>query len=426
MARLGGRDKVLSGRDRNQLSADGIKTDMQRVASIVLAGGRGPDFGPLSERRTKAAFPIAGTYRIIDFVLSNLCLSGIRQVGIITQYLPAPLMSHIGSGRSWDFDMADRSLKFMTPFLGYSETRWFNGSADAIAKNINLFDLNEIDHLLILSGEHVYQMDYRELLEFHVRQQADVTLACVDLPPSRQNPRFGHLVVNGEGRVVSFVEKPERSVGSLVSMGVFCFRRDVLLHLLEAGRPDEGEEFTLAGDVLQPFVKHLRAVAWTFRRPWHYLGNLQEYHEFHMRLARGEIELFERDWEVMTNFSDRTLSSRSPAFFAAGSRARDSIISPGAVIEGVVESSVLSPGVFVGRGAVVRDSIILHDVRIEEGARLERVIADKDATFAGGARVGVPDVGAGGHPLTIIPKGHRVEPGETIPAGTRFDEVLLP
>ena len=398
---------------------------MDRVAAMVLAGGRGLDFGALSEQRTKAAFPLAGSYRIIDCVLSNLSHSAVRHVGIVIQFLPAPLIEHIGSGRTWDYDMADRSLRILTPFVGVSETRWFHGTGDAIAKNINLFDNEDVTDVLILSGDHVYQMDYRRLLDHHRATGADLTVACVEIPPDQQHPRFGNVVLGEGGRVAEFLEKPVERTSPLVSMGIYCFRREVLVDLVEHYRPSPGQEaFHLASDLIQPCIAHINAHAWIYHHPWFYLGNIREYYDFHMALARGELRLFDAGWNVITNFSDRQFGSRGPAWFGVESQVSDSIVSPGCAVEGTVEGSVLSPGVRIGAGAVVRDSILFHDVVVAPGAHIFGAILDKDVRVGEGARIGEASLVEGA--ITVIPKGCHVSAGETIEAGANLEAAVHP
>lgn len=400
---------------------------MKHVAALLLAGGRGTGFGSLSDVRTKAAFPVAGNYRIVDFALSNFSHAGIRQVGIVIQYMPAPLIEHIGSGRPWDFDMADRSLRFMTPFVGVHETRWFHGTADAIAQNLNLLNLEHVDNVLILSADHVYLMDYRKIISHHQMTGADVTMAYTSIPPERQHPRFGNLVIDENGRVSNFVEKPPRPVSSCVSMGIFCFKLDVLRHLLSISRPARSEEdFSLAGHVIQQHVGQIHAQPWRFDGPWFYLADLYEYHRFHMQLARGEVDLFGEDWNVMTNFSDRNLGWRPPSFCARGSRVSDSIVSPGCRVEGEVVSSVLSPGVSVAPGAVVRNCVIMHDVVIERGVHVENSIIDKDARLEEGCEVGIfSEDGADAAQLTVVPRGYRVRPGQRLAPGADFESLFM-
>jgi glucose-1-phosphate adenylyltransferase len=398
---------------------------MDRVAALVLAGGRGGDFGPLSNHRTKAAFPIGCYYRIIDFVLSNITHSGIRQAGIIIQFLPASLMEHIGAGRPWDFDMADRRLCIMTPFVGVQETRWFRGSGDAIAKNLNLIDNPAVQDVLILSGDHVYRMDYRELIRHHRETKADVTFACVRIPPEKQDPRFGDVVTGERGRVLSFVEKPEKPVSPLVSMGIYCFRREVLMDLLKpGGRPLPEGECSLAGDILAPNIARLNCQSWVFGRPWHYIGSLREYFDLHMALARGEVDLIGEGWDVMTNFSDRNLGSRPPAYFSASSTSVNSIVAPGCRIEGTVMNSVISPGVHVAPGAIVNHCAVFHDVKIMPHARLEDCIVDKDAVIGENAHVGAWDgdpARVRDRPVTVVPKAYRVPAGARIPCGAEIE-----
>lgn len=397
---------------------------MDRVAALILAGGRGGDFGALSEHRTKAAFPIAGYYRIIDFVLSNLCHSGVRQAGIIIQYMPASLMEHIGSGRPWQFDMADRSLRFMTPFVGVDEIRWFHSTGDAVSKNVNLLNLESAEEVMVLSGEHVYTMDYRALLDHHRSRGADVTFACVEIPPEQHHPRFGNVVVGEDGRVEAFVEKPERPASNLVSMGIYVFKRDVLMKLLAEMESRGNRDFNLAGDLLSPCVRRLNAQSFIFRQPWYYLPDLREYYDFHMKLAAGQIDILNSSWNIITNFQDRNLSSRVPAFFAPEALVEGSVISPGCRIMGEVRGSVLSPGVQVAKGATVNRSMIFHDVKIASGVRVENAIIDKDVVIEEGAQVGViPPGEAPG--ILMVPKGTHIGRGEVVPVGAQLASTLL-
>jgi glucose-1-phosphate adenylyltransferase len=383
---------------------------MDRVATLLLAGGRGADFGVLSEHRPKAALPVGGYYRIIDFALSNLSHSGMRQIGIIIQFLPASLMEHVASGRPWDFDMADRTLRFMIPFVGVRETRWFHGTGDAISKNINLLDLSRVRDVMIVSADHVYRMNYQPIIWQHRETDADVTMAAVEIPREQQHPRFGNLILAEGGRIAEFIEKPGRPLSPLVSMGIYVFKKEVLLDLLHSSTPSgDRTEFSLSGDILQPNIGHLHAMAYVSHEPWYYLGSVREYFDFHMRLAQGEIDLFS-NWNVMTNFNDRNLGSRPPAYIAPGASVENAIISPGCRIEGRVSNAVLSPGVIVGPGSEVRNSIVFHDVTIGAGAQLDHSLIDKDVTICPGARVlGESPASGSPRPIRMIGKGQTVQ-----------------
>ena len=403
---------------------------MDQVAALVLAGGRAGNFGALAEHRTKAAFPVGGYYRIIDFTLSNLSRAGVRHIGIIIQYMPASLMEHIGSGRPWDFDMADRHLRFMTPFVGIRETRWFHGTGDAIAKNLNLVNLPNVRDVLILSGEHIYRMDYRQLIAEHRKTDADLTVVCTKIPPTRQHPRFGNVVTDESGRIQSFTEKPERPVSPLVSMGIYCFRREALVSMMDRVATQGGyDDFSLTRDVIQDQVADVKAQAWIFDGPWHYIADLQEYFDFHMKIARGAEALMEGPWDIITNFSDRQLGFRPPAFFDAQSQVEHSIVSPGCRIVGRVEGSVLSPGVVVGPDTTVRNCVILHDVKIGARCHLDHVVVDKDVCIEDGVRVGLdPNVETPAYPpppITVLPKSCRIHAGEIVPPGGTIDSPVL-
>jgi glucose-1-phosphate adenylyltransferase len=349
--------------------------------------------------------------------------------------MPAALLEHIGSGRPWEFDMADRSLRFMTPFVGVNETRWFHGTGDAIAQNLNLLDLSDVDTVLVLSAEHVYSMDYREVVDANRRSGADVTLAYVDIDPELQNPRFGNMVLDADGRVGQFIEKPPTPISPHVSIGIFCFKLKALMDLLTISKPiDPEEDFSLAGHVMQAHVGNVHAQSWRFEGDWHYLADLREYYDFHMRLAQGRIRLFDEKWNLMTNFSDRRLSWRPPLYCSSDAVVRNAIVSPGCHVEGEVVSAVLSPGARVGKGAIVRNSVLLHDVTVEEGCRVENAVIDKDAHLGKGSQVGIFDeTGLAStsaspldqFPLTVVPKNYCLRAGQHLRSGTDLESLVV-
>ena len=384
---------------------------MQRAAALVLAGGRIHGYGVLTLNRTKAALPFAGFYRIADFALSSLSRSGVRRVGLICQYLPASLIEHVGSGEAWGLNGFGCEVRLMPPFVGVGKIEWFRGTADAIYQNLNfIYDWNP-SYVIVCSAEHVYSLDFAEVIAFHETSGADLTVVDKQLPRDQLSKRFGYVVVNEKGYVLRFVEKPEQPLSDRVSIGIYVFNKDVLVRQLE--RLDQGEEcFNLSRDILPAMVEDHRVVAYPFQGYWDYLETVEDYFRASMSLLDDTPAIDLAGWEVLTNLNDRNLASRPSAYIGPTADVRDSLISPGCRIEGVVERSVLSPGVVVEREAVVRDSILMHDVRVGRNTRICRVVSDKDVVFEPGSEVGRPSRGPSNRSLnlTLIGKGFVVNP----------------
>jgi len=379
---------------------------MREAVALVLAGGRIQGYGVLTLNRAKAALPFAGFYRIVDFALSSLSRSGIERVGLICQYLPASLIEHVGAGEPWGFNGFGRELRIMPPFVGVGNIEWFRGTADAIYQNLNfIYDWNP-EHVIICSAEHVYSLDFADLLAFHKAVGADLTVVDKALPPDRLSRRFGYVLSDGEGRVTQFVEKPETPPTNRISIGIYVFEKDVLVERLE--RLGQGEKsFNLARDIIPGMVRTHRVVRYACEGYWNYLETVEDYYRANRSLLGEEAPIDLEEWEVLTNLNDRELARRPSAFFGASAAVRDSLISPGCRIEGTVENSVLSPGVVVEAGAVVRDSVLMHDVRVEQDTRLSQVVSDKDVVFGRGTVLGVCEEMADERllQLTLVGKG---------------------
>jgi glucose-1-phosphate adenylyltransferase len=352
-----------------------------------MAGGRGTRLSILSQKRVKPAVPFAGKYRIIDFVLSNCVNSGIFDVGILTQYRPHSLNDHIRAGRPWDLD---RELSGGVTFLQpYQRERGaldrYRGTADAVYQNLNVVQRHNVEAVLILSGDHVYKMDYNPLLRYHHETEADATVCVIDVPIEEVS-RFGILVADAEGRVLEFQEKPLKPRGTLASMGIYVFRTQALIRRLteDAHLPDSTHDF--GHDVL-PRMLALgdRLYAYPFKGYWVDVGTVQAYWESNMDLLLDDppLKLLDRRWVVHTRSEERP-----PVNIRTGAVVSHSLITDGCVIEGRVEYSVLSPGVRVGAGAVVRDSIVLTDCHIAPEAIVDRAIVDKNVAVGAGARIG--------------------------------------
>jgi glucose-1-phosphate adenylyltransferase len=396
------------------------------VLTLILAGGEGERLSILSQVRAKPGVPFGGKYRIIDFALSNAVNSGLNDVAVLTQYAPRSLMDHIGLGRPWDLDRSRGGVSLLQPYIGRGRARdWYRGTADAVLQNIEFITDRSPDDVLILAGDHVYKMDYRPYLDLHRSKKADVTVA-VRTVPIEEAHRFGILEVDRRGMVTAFIEKPPNPKSNLVSMGVYVFSLDALLEELRPERIDFGR------DVLPGMVESgRRVVAYEFGGYWEDVGTIESYWRTNLDLLSDEpgINLYDRPWLIYTKSEER-----APALIGADARVERSMISHGCVVHGTVLHSLLSPGVTIEAGAVVRDSIVMFDTVVRQGAVLDRAIVDKDCEIGEGAIVGAgtdlrpnrrePERLYAG--VTLVGKRARVPAGLTIGRNCRIDPGVVP
>ena len=350
------------------------------VLTLILAGGEGERLSILSQVRAKPGVPFGGKYRIIDFALSNAVNSGLTDVAVLTQYAPRSLMDHIGLGRPWDLDRTHGGVTLLQPYLGRGRARdWYRGTADAVLQNLDFIEDRDPELVLVLAGDHVYKMDYRPFMDLHRASGAEVTCA-VRTVPLEEAHRFGILEVEPDGRVTAFVEKPPNPTSNLVSMGVYVFSWPILRDLLSPERVDFGR------DLLPWMVEAGRRVyGYEFKGYWQDVGTVEAYWRTNLDLLSDTpgIELNDLGWLIYTRSEERP-----PARVGPSARVQRSMVSHGCVIDGTVEHSILSPGVRVETGAVVRDSIVMFDTAVGEGAVLDRAIVDKDCRIGPGAIVG--------------------------------------
>jgi glucose-1-phosphate adenylyltransferase len=365
--------------------------DLRSTLALILAGGVGSRLNILVKRRAKPAVPFGGIYRLIDFTLSNVMNSGIEKLGILTQYLPYSLTNHLGRGESWGMVGRAREARILPPHTGSSEADWYRGTADAVFRNLDYIARHHPEITLILSGDHIYHMDYAALIEHHIRSGAGATLAVKPVP-IEQAHLFGTVQVDGEGWITGFEEKPRRPQSNLISLGIYAFETDLLVSALEevCGLRG-GNDF---GQHVFPFLlQRGRLAAYRFHGFWQDVGTLQAYFDTTMELLDPESPLDLPNWNVRTNLNENRLGDRPPAFIARGARVRRATLARGCRIFGTVEESALSPGVTVEAGATVRHSILMHDGVVRAGAHIERVIADKSVVIGRDARVVDPDLG---------------------------------
>jgi glucose-1-phosphate adenylyltransferase len=351
---------------------------------LLLAGGVGSRLNVLVQSRAKPAVPFAGIYRIIDFSLSNVMNSGLTQVGVLTQYKPLSLMRHISRGEAWDFTGRSRGVKILPPSTGFKDSDWYKGTADAVRQNINFIKATPSKEVLLLSGDHIYRMDFHRMIQFHRRKKADVTIGMmkVDMKDIHQ---FGTGIIDNDERIVEWEEKPEVPRTDLASMGIYVFDTDYLLALLE----EDKAEIDFGMHLIPKAIERDNVFAFPFQGYWRDVGTVQAYWEANMDVIRVKSAINPEVWGIRPNpEAENLLADRCPARFASGCKVLRSLIAADCIIEGTVINSVLSPGVVVKPGAVVRDSIIFHDCVIEAGARVDLAILDKRVTIGREAVVG--------------------------------------
>ena len=389
-----------------------------KTRAVILAGGEGSRLGVLTIKRTKPAVPFAGKYRIIDFPLSNCANSGIFDVMILAQYRPHSLIEHIGAGAPWDMNRDfTGGVRIYTPYTARRYTDWYLGTADAVQQNFSFIRSTNPDLILLLSGDHIYQMNYDALVAFHIDHQADVTMATIRVPIDEAS-RFGIVGVSDKFRVTSFIEKPDNPPSDLINMGVYLFNLNVLDEALwdDYQQPDSNHDF--GKDILPKLIESgMRVFAYPFTGYWVDVGTIDTYWQAHMDLLSDKppLDLNDRSWILHTRTEER-----APVRTVSGADICESMLSSGCYIgsDAQITHSVLGPGVRIGQGAKVSESIILTDCEIAQGAVVKRAILDKrvkigeDACLGGGESKQLIMVGKN----SVLPTGVVVEPGAIINA----------
>ena len=351
---------------------------------MLLAGGQGSRLGVLTAKVAKPAVAFGGKYRIIDFPLSNCINSGVDTVGVLTQYQPLRLNTHIGIGIPWDLDRNVGGVTILPPYEKSTNSEWYTGTANAIYQNLEFMESYNPDYVLILSGDHIYKMDYEEMLEFHKENNADVTIAAMPVPIEEAN-RFGIVITDKENRITEFEEKPENPRSNLASMGIYIFSWPVLRDALIQKRDEPGCDF---GKHVIPycFEQKQRLFAYEFNGYWKDVGTLGSYWEANMELIDivPEFNLYEEYWKIYTNNG-----SLPPQYIAENAVVEKSIISNGVEIYGEVHNSVIGAGVVIEKGAVIRDSIIMQDAVIGKDCVIDKSIIAENVVIGDNVTLGI-------------------------------------
>lgn len=349
--------------------------------ALILAGGKGSRLDLLSQKRSKPAVPFAGKYRIIDFTLTNCTSSGIFNIGILTQYLPFSLNEHIGAGKPWDLDRRDSGVVLLHP-----HNHWYEGTADAVLKNISFIRRSKAKYVLILSGDHIYKMDYRKMIEVHKANDADLTMATIKVP-KEETDRFGMLALDNEDRIIDFVEKPKETNLELASMGIYLFNRELLIEALETVKEVDLD----FGKHIIPYLireKNSKVYAYRFNDYWRDVGTYDSYLETNLELIgdSGALDLYDENWTIHTRSEEKP-----PVKVFKTAHIENSLLSNGCVIKGTVINSVLSPGVYVGEGTKIINSVILNNTHIGDNSSIEKSILDKRVTVGNNVKIGYGD-----------------------------------
>ena len=396
------------------------------VLTLILAGGAGSRLSILGEKRAKPAVPFAGKYRIIDFPLSNAVNSDLYRIVVLTQFRPHSLMQHMGIGDAWDLNRrSPNGLRIWQPYRGRSDQDWYRGTADALYQNRNFIRDDGSDTLLILSGDHIYKQDYRDLIRFHHDKGADLTVAVMNVQQDEVG-RFGIMSVDAGQKITRFIEKPKHSESTLASMGIYVFNTKFLLNLLEEDAQDQNSAHDFGKNIIPHIVEMDRAYAYSFLGYWVDVGTIQAYWETSMALLNEnpELDLYDPAWVIHTRSEERP-----PVKCIPPGELINSMASNGCVIKGTVTNSVLSPGVCVEKGAVVRDSVIMNDTIIRAGAEVRCCILDKEIEVGANAQLGTgkddtpnklepANINTG---ITIVGKRAHIPAGSVIGCNCRID-----
>ncbi|MGD9559560.1 MAG: glucose-1-phosphate adenylyltransferase [Oscillospiraceae bacterium] len=395
---------------------------MKECVAMLLAGGQGSRLYALTRNLAKPAVPFGGKYRIIDFPLSNCVNSGIDTVGILTQYQPLVLNDYIGNGQPWDLDRLYGGVHILPPYQKATRSDWYKGTANAIYQNINFIERYEPEYVLVLSGDHIYKMDYGQMLAFHRQKKADCTIAVLEVP-AEETHRFGIMTTDRNGRITRFEEKPKKTDSRLASMGVYVFTWSKLRKYLEEDEADKSSDNDFGKDIIPKMLaKKQRLFACPYEGYWKDVGTIDSLWEANMDILdpNEPLNLWDPSWKIYT----RT-PGRPPHYIGAQASVENSVITEGCVVEGTLDSAVLFAGARVGFDAVVRDSILMPGAVVEDGAQVSYAIIAEDAVIKKGAVVGarpehMDDVSKWG--VSVVAEGITIGPGAKVPPKTMVEE----
>ena len=357
----------------------------KEIVAMILAGGQGSRLGVLTKKLAKPAVPFGGKYRIIDFPLSNCSNSGIYTVGVLTQYKPLELNEHIGIGAPWDLDRRDGGVSILSPYQEEKGGKWYKGTANAIYQNIEYIDTYDPEYVLILSGDHIYKMDYDKMLKFHKEKEADATIAVIDVPMNEAS-RFGIMNTREDLSIYEFEEKPEHPKSTNASMGVYIFNWKVLKKALKEDELDKMSSNDFGKNIIPKMLgNEKKIVAYPFEGYWKDVGTIDSLWEANMDLLKNEntLSLYDDEWKIYS--VDKV---RPAQYIGSKAKVKNSLVVEGCTVHGTVENSVLFQGVYIGKNTIIRDSVIMPNAKVGDNVVIEKSIVGTGAIIRKECRIG--------------------------------------
>ena len=371
----------------------------QEIVAMLLAGGQGTRLQVLTKDMAKPAVPFGGKYRIIDFPLSNCANSGISTVGVLTQFMPLELNSYMGNGNPWDLDRVDGGLTILPPYTAGKTGEWYKGTANAIYQNIKYIEQYDPEYVLILSGDHIYKMNYNKMLEFHKEKKADLTVAHINVPIEEAS-RFGILNTDDDLRIVEFLEKPEHPVSTKASMGIYIFNWKVLKEYLIRDEENPESEKDFGKNIIPMLLEEDRRIyAYPFAGYWKDVGTIESLWEANMDLIKRkeDFNISDKTWKIYYRHEGRL-----PQYIGESAEVTESMISDGTIVLGKVHESIVSSGVSIAQNSKVLGSIIMQNAVIEEGATVVNSIIAEGTVVKSGVTVGHEEIELGKDMITVI------------------------
>jgi glucose-1-phosphate adenylyltransferase len=400
-------------------------TKKKEMIAMLLAGGQGSRLGILTNQVAKPAVPFGGKYRIIDFTISNCVNSGIDTIGVLTQYRPLELNAYIGNGQPWDLDRLFGGITILPPYMKANAGEWYKGTANAIYQNIEFIEMSHPEYVLVLSGDHIYKMNYQMMLDYHKERNADCTIAVLNVPLSEAG-RFGVMNTDENLKIYEFEEKPQNPKSTLASMGVYIFNWEKLKSYLIADEADKNSENDFGKNIIPKMLEAGESMyAYEYKGYWKDVGTVESLWEANMDLLNPDvpIELNDPPWKI---YSRNVVLP--PQYIGANAKLNNVSISEGCYIDGEIENSIIFPGVTVKEGAAVRNSILMPGVIVEKDSAVEYSIIAADTKVGAGVCMGVctSELESDGHPeITVIGQNLTIADGTVVPAGAMISESII-
>ena len=377
----------------------------KEIVAMILAGGQGSRLGVLTKKLAKPAVPFGGKYRIIDFPLSNCSNSGIYTVGILTQYKPLELNTHIGIGSPWDLDRRDGGVSVLPPYQGEKGGKWYRGTANAIYQNIEYIDRYNPEYVLILSGDHIYKMNYDDMLNFHKEKNAEATIAVIDVD-IREASRFGIMNTRDDLSIYEFEEKPKKAKSTKASMGVYIFNWKILKEFLIIDENDKLSDNDFGKNIIPKMLEsNISLCAYPFKGYWKDVGTIRSLWEANMDLLNMEnkLNLYDNNWKIYSE------NIASPAqYIGNNSEINESLVVEGCIIEGNVEHSVIFQGVKIGKNSIIKNSVIMNNTIIEDNVTINKAIIGSNAKISRNCNIG------DGEKIAVIASNETLDVGTTL------------